>query len=125
IQHPRCGDGDVHSVTALQIPRAGQRLGGIPSRPGNQRPRRGAGYGTGAAGHSDGRALPLGTDPGNEGTDLAGQPQLSPADEAVACGQRRGDRYPGQKGCGEAFEVSTASAAKGTDPAPVTCEIQR
>ena len=49
-------------IHIFKVSRAGQRLGGIPPRPGDQRPRRGTGYGTGTAGHSDGRALPLGTD---------------------------------------------------------------
>lgn len=36
IQHPRCGDRNVHSGAPVQISRAGQCVGRIPHRPGNQ-----------------------------------------------------------------------------------------
>ena len=50
-------------------------------------------------GYSDGWTLPLRTDPGYEGSDRFGKPQLCAANEAVAFPQRYGNRHPRQKSC--------------------------
>lgn len=92
----RRGRDDDPKETA-ELPGAGLRVGRVPHRPGDQRPRRAHRHGSRGEGHRHGHPLPQRADREDAGDYESGESEQRPADEAVALRQRHGGRQPRQK----------------------------